>query len=123
MGRPGRESGLASPSNVERFDNRGNRPAGDSERHGAIDEVNAHFPTDVVADSRRMPPPGTKRDLPVAAYQERLAGNTGILASGAAIIFVFLVLAAQYESWALPLAILRLRSHDRMSSKPPLRMG
>jgi len=40
------------------------------------------------------------------AYQEKLAGNTGILVFGASIVFVFLVLAAQYESWALPLAII-----------------
>jgi multidrug efflux pump len=39
------------------------------------------------------------------AYQEKLAGNTGILVFGASVVFVFLVLAAQYESWALPLAI------------------
>jgi HAE1 family hydrophobic/amphiphilic exporter-1 len=40
------------------------------------------------------------------AYQEKLVGNTGLLVFGAAVVFVFLVLAAQYESWALPLAVI-----------------
>jgi hydrophobe/amphiphile efflux-1 (HAE1) family protein len=40
------------------------------------------------------------------AYQQKLAGNTGLLVFGAAIVFVFLVLAAQYESWSLPLAVI-----------------
>jgi multidrug efflux pump len=39
------------------------------------------------------------------AYQERQVGNTTILIFAAAVLFVFLVLAAQYESWALPLSI------------------
>jgi HAE1 family hydrophobic/amphiphilic exporter-1 len=39
------------------------------------------------------------------AYQEKLVGNQGILVFGAAVLFVFLVLAAQYESWSLPLAV------------------
>ncbi|HEY4174640.1 MAG TPA: efflux RND transporter permease subunit, partial [Rhodopila sp.] len=39
------------------------------------------------------------------AYQQRQAGNTAILIFGASVLFVFLVLAAQYESWTLPLAI------------------
>jgi HAE1 family hydrophobic/amphiphilic exporter-1 len=40
------------------------------------------------------------------AYQEKLAGNTAIFVFALAILFVFLFLAAQYESWALPLAII-----------------
>jgi hydrophobe/amphiphile efflux-1 (HAE1) family protein len=39
------------------------------------------------------------------AYQEKLVGNTGLLVFGASVVFVFLVLAAQYESWALPLSV------------------
>jgi HAE1 family hydrophobic/amphiphilic exporter-1 len=39
------------------------------------------------------------------AYQQKLAGNTGLLVFGAAVVFVFLVLAAQYESWSLPLSV------------------
>ncbi|HVM83146.1 MAG TPA: multidrug efflux RND transporter permease subunit [Candidatus Binatia bacterium] len=39
------------------------------------------------------------------AYQQKLAGNTGLLVFGASVVFVFLVLAAQYESWALPLSV------------------
>ncbi|GAB2174850.1 efflux RND transporter permease subunit [Dongia sp. agr-C8] len=39
------------------------------------------------------------------AFQQKQAGNTAILVFGAAVIFVFLVLAAQYESWALPLSV------------------
>ena len=40
------------------------------------------------------------------AYQEKTAGNTAIYVFGAAVVFVFLLLAAQYESWALPLAVI-----------------
>ncbi|WP_027134428.1 efflux RND transporter permease subunit [Geminicoccus roseus] len=39
------------------------------------------------------------------SLQEKLAGNTAIFAFGAAVVFVFLVLAALYESWLLPLAV------------------
>ena len=40
------------------------------------------------------------------AFQQILAGNHGLLAFGASVVFVFLVLAAQYESWSLPLAVI-----------------
>jgi HAE1 family hydrophobic/amphiphilic exporter-1 len=39
------------------------------------------------------------------ALQERIAGNTAPIAFGMAVVFVFLVLAAMYESWLLPLAV------------------
>ncbi len=40
------------------------------------------------------------------SYQERLAGNTKIYVFAFAIIVVYLVLCAQYESWILPIMIL-----------------
>jgi HAE1 family hydrophobic/amphiphilic exporter-1 len=40
------------------------------------------------------------------AYQQKLAGDTGLMVFGAAVLFVFLVLAAQYESWSLPLSVI-----------------
>ena len=40
------------------------------------------------------------------ALQEKLAGNTAVVAFGLAVVFVFLVLAALYESWLLPLAVI-----------------
>lgn len=39
------------------------------------------------------------------ALQEKIAGNTAAIAFGLAVIFVFLLLAALYESWTLPLAV------------------
>ncbi len=39
------------------------------------------------------------------AYQEKLAGNNGLLVFAGSVVFVFLLLAAQYESWSLPLAV------------------
>ncbi|HEX4365475.1 MAG TPA: efflux RND transporter permease subunit, partial [Rhodopila sp.] len=50
-------------------------------------------------------PPGIGFEWTDLAYQQRQAGNTAILIFGASVLFVFLVLAAQYESWTLPLAI------------------
>ena len=40
------------------------------------------------------------------ALQEKLAGDTAIFAFIMAVAFVFLLLAAQYESWLLPLAVI-----------------
>jgi HAE1 family hydrophobic/amphiphilic exporter-1 len=39
------------------------------------------------------------------AYQEKQAGDTAIWVFLASVVFVFLFLAAQYESWLLPLAV------------------
>src|SRR6185369_9019396 len=40
------------------------------------------------------------------AYQAKLAGNTAIFLFPLCVLFVFLVHAAEYESWSLPLAII-----------------
>jgi multidrug efflux pump len=40
------------------------------------------------------------------AYQEVTAGNTAIFIFPLCVLFVFLALAAQYESWSLPLAVI-----------------
>jgi hydrophobe/amphiphile efflux-1 (HAE1) family protein len=40
------------------------------------------------------------------ALQEKIAGNTAAVAFGLAVVFVFLLLAAQYESVLLPLAVI-----------------
>ncbi len=40
------------------------------------------------------------------ALQEKLAGNTAAVAFGLAVVFVFLLLSALYESWVLPLAVI-----------------
>jgi HAE1 family hydrophobic/amphiphilic exporter-1 len=40
------------------------------------------------------------------ALQEKLVGNSSLLIFAASVVFVFLLLAAQYESWTLPLAVI-----------------
>ncbi|AXE32900.1 efflux RND transporter permease subunit [Chromobacterium phragmitis] len=40
-----------------------------------------------------------------SAFQEKQAGNSGSLAFALGILMVFLILAAQYERWTLPLAV------------------
>jgi HAE1 family hydrophobic/amphiphilic exporter-1 len=42
------------------------------------------------------------------AYQQQLAGNTGMIVFGMAVIFVFLLLAALYESVTLPFAVIMI---------------
>ena len=41
-----------------------------------------------------------------SAYEERLAGSKTIALYGTALILVFLCLAALYESWAIPFAVM-----------------
>jgi HAE1 family hydrophobic/amphiphilic exporter-1 len=57
-----------------------------------------------LADARL--PDGFGFEWTELAYQEKLVGNTGLLVFGASVVFVFLLLAAQYESWSLPLSVI-----------------
>jgi multidrug efflux pump len=41
-----------------------------------------------------------------SAYQEKQAGGTAMMAFGFGILMVFLILAAQYERWSLPFAVI-----------------
>ena len=51
-------------------------------------------------------PPSMAFEWTELMYLQLQAGNTAYYAFGLAVAFVFLVLAAQYESWTLPLAII-----------------
>ncbi len=51
-------------------------------------------------------PPGYAIEWTDLTYQQILAGNSIIFVFPLCVLFVFLVLAAQYESWGLPLAVI-----------------
>jgi hydrophobe/amphiphile efflux-1 (HAE1) family protein len=51
-------------------------------------------------------PDGITYEWTELAYQEQQSGNTGIMAFGLAVTFVFLVLVALWESWTLPLSVI-----------------
>jgi HAE1 family hydrophobic/amphiphilic exporter-1 len=56
--------------------------------------------------ARQALPEGMSFEWTEIAFQERATGNTAIFIFALSVLFVFLVLSAQYESWALPLAII-----------------
>ncbi|BDU40302.1 efflux RND transporter permease subunit [Vibrio nigripulchritudo] len=51
-------------------------------------------------------PHGYQYEWTGLAYQEKLAGNQAIYAFALALIFIYLFMVAQYESWTIPLAII-----------------
>jgi multidrug efflux pump subunit AcrB len=51
-------------------------------------------------------PDGIRYEWTTLAFQQLRAGNTAVFAFLLAVVFVFLVLAAQYESLTLPLAVI-----------------
>jgi hydrophobe/amphiphile efflux-1 (HAE1) family protein len=53
-------------------------------------------------------PPGFSYEWTTLAYQQLRAGNTAMFAFVLAVVFVFLVLAAQFESLTLPLAVIMI---------------
>ena len=51
-------------------------------------------------------PEGMSYEWTEIAYQQKAVGSTAVYVFGLGVLLVFLVLAAQYESWTLPLAII-----------------
>ncbi|HTZ04023.1 MAG TPA: efflux RND transporter permease subunit, partial [Xanthobacteraceae bacterium] len=51
-------------------------------------------------------PPGTGSEWTAMSYQEKLVGNQMYFVFAMAMLLVYLVLAAQYESWYAPLAVI-----------------
>ncbi len=51
-------------------------------------------------------PAGFAYEWTEIAFQQQQAGNTGLIAFGLGVVFVFLLLAAQYESLVLPLSVI-----------------
>lgn len=60
----------------------------------------------VEAIAEQVLPDGFDIEWTELALQEKLAGDTALIAFGLAVVFVFLLLAAMYESWLLPLAVI-----------------
>jgi len=56
--------------------------------------------------TRELMPPGYGYEWAGEAREEKLAGSTSTIAFVFGLIFVFLILAAQYESWSLPVGVI-----------------
>jgi multidrug efflux pump len=56
--------------------------------------------------AKEVLPKGITYEWTELTYQETLAGNTMVIVFPLCVLLVFLVLAAQYESWTLPLAVI-----------------
>ncbi len=51
-------------------------------------------------------PPGVGHEWTAASYQERLAGNAAPGLYGLSLVVIFICLAALYESWSVPIAVM-----------------
>lgn len=93
----------AGPDLIQRYNMyvsvplQGNTPAGVSSSQ-SLDKMEAL--------AGQVLEPGQGFEWTELALQERATGNTAILIFILSIVFVFLALSAQYESWVLPLAIM-----------------
>jgi HAE1 family hydrophobic/amphiphilic exporter-1 len=58
--------------------------------------------------AKEVLPAGIGFEWTELAFQQQLPGTSSLLIFGASALFVFLVLAAQYESWRLPLAVVMI---------------
>ncbi|WP_305806688.1 efflux RND transporter permease subunit, partial [Stenotrophomonas sp. YIM B06876] len=60
----------------------------------------------VIEDIMKEMPPGIGYQWTGASYQERLSGAQAPLLYAVSILFVFLCLAALYESWSVPMSVI-----------------
>jgi multidrug efflux pump len=68
-------------------------------------------------------PPDFSFDWGGASYQEKKSAGTSGLALGLAVVMVFLILAAQYEKWSLPLSVLLAMPFGTFGALAAVRLG
>ena len=81
-------------------------PRGRVDRQNLKAKLSESWALDALLQQFKALPSGFALEWTEIALQEKLAGNTAILAFSLAVVFVFLLLAALYESWLLPLAVI-----------------
>ncbi|HYD55802.1 MAG TPA: multidrug efflux RND transporter permease subunit [Burkholderiales bacterium] len=93
----------AGPDSLDRFNN---LPAVKIFGQGAPGVSSGQAIQRVEEIAAKVLPPEFSFDWGGASFQEKRAAGTSGLALGLAAIMVFLILAAQYEKWSLPLSVL-----------------
>jgi HAE1 family hydrophobic/amphiphilic exporter-1/multidrug efflux pump len=93
----------AGPDSLDRFNN---LPAVKLLGQGAPGVSSGQAIQVVENLAKKTLPPDFSYDWGGASFQEKRATGTSTLALGLAVVMVFLILAAQYEKWSLPLSVL-----------------
>jgi HAE1 family hydrophobic/amphiphilic exporter-1/multidrug efflux pump len=91
------------PGTLERFNN---LPAVKLIGNGAPGVSSGDAILEVERIAREVLPPDVSLAWSGASYQEKKAGGTSVLALGLGALMAFLILAAQYEKWSLPLSVM-----------------
>ncbi len=93
----------SGPETLDRFNN---LPAVKLFGQGAPGVSSGQAIAEVEAVAKQMLPSDFSFDWGGASYQEKRSSGTSGLALGLAAVMAFLILAAQYEKWSLPLSVL-----------------
>jgi len=93
----------AGPDSLDRFNN---LPAVKMFGQGAPGVSSGQAIAEVERLAKEVLPVEFSYDWGGASYQEKKSSGTSGLALGLAAVMVFLILAAQYEKWSLPLSVL-----------------
>jgi len=93
----------SGPDNMERYNN---LPAVKLLGNAAPGYSSGQAIAEVERIASTMLPPDISYDWTGSAFQEKRSGGTTGLALGMAVVMVFLILAALYEKWSLPLSVL-----------------
>jgi len=93
----------AGPDTLDRFNN---LPAVKMFGQGAPGVSSGQAIAEVERLAKEVLPPEFSYDWGGASYQEKKSSGTSALALALAAVMVFLILAAQYEKWSLPLSVL-----------------
>ncbi len=93
----------AGPDSLDRFNN---LPAVKLFGQGAPGISSGQAIAEVERLAKEILPPDFSYDWGGASFQEKRSSGTSVLALGLAAIMVFLILAAQYEKWSLPLSVM-----------------
>ncbi|MGZ5098277.1 MAG: efflux RND transporter permease subunit, partial [Usitatibacter sp.] len=93
----------AGPGTLERFNN---LPSVKIFGSGAPGVSSGQAIAEVEALAKEVLPPDFSISWSGASYQEKNASGTEVLALGLGALMAFLILAAQYEKWSLPLSVM-----------------